>query len=79
LPAARRPVRRAGSELTEREWDVAQLVARGCSNREIAAALFVGERTIETHVGNILRKLAVPSRASVAAWVERQNAARSAT
>jgi DNA-binding CsgD family transcriptional regulator len=79
LPAERRPARRATSELTDREWDVAQLVARGCSNRDIAAALFVGERTVETHVGNILRKLAVPSRAGVAAWVERQNAARPAT
>jgi non-specific serine/threonine protein kinase len=79
FPEDRRQPRRAVNELTRREWDVAQLVARGCSNRDIAAALFVGERTVETHVGNILRKLAVPSRAGIAAWVERQNASGSTT
>jgi NarL family two-component system response regulator LiaR len=43
--------------LTERETDVLKLLAHGKTNREIAEALFVGEETIKTHVGNILAKL----------------------
>jgi DNA-binding NarL/FixJ family response regulator len=54
--------------LTAREREVAALVARGRSNREIAAALVLGERTIETHVSNILAKLGVNSRQAIAAW-----------
>jgi DNA-binding CsgD family transcriptional regulator len=55
--------------LTRREREVALLVAQGRSNREIADQLFVGERTVETHVGNILGKLDFASRAQIAAWV----------
>jgi len=54
--------------LTPRERDVALLVARGFSNREIADTLFIGERTVETHVGNVLGKLGFGSRARIAAW-----------
>jgi DNA-binding CsgD family transcriptional regulator/Tfp pilus assembly protein PilF len=65
--------RRAAAEkyggLTKREREVAALVARGKSNREIADQLVVSERTIETHVANILFKLGFASRAQVAAWV----------
>jgi DNA-binding CsgD family transcriptional regulator len=63
---APRASRRHASTLTAREQDVAALVARGLSNREIAAALSIGERTVETHVSNILGKLAVTSRAQIA-------------
>ncbi|HEX2697553.1 MAG TPA: helix-turn-helix transcriptional regulator, partial [Anaerolineales bacterium] len=55
--------------LTEREREVAQMVAQGKSNHEIAGALVVSERTVETHVGNILTKLGFSSRSQVAAWV----------
>jgi DNA-binding NarL/FixJ family response regulator len=55
--------------LTAREREVAVLIASGRSNREIADELVLGERTIETHVGNILGKLSFSSRAQVAAWV----------
>jgi DNA-binding NarL/FixJ family response regulator len=48
---------------------VARLIAQGLSNREIAAALVVTERTVEGHVSNILAKLHFRSRAQVAAWV----------
>ena len=44
------------------------LVAQGKTNREIADELVLGERTIETHVGNALSKLGFTSRAQIAAW-----------
>jgi len=60
-------LRRGG--LTAREWDVAKLLAEGRSNREIARSLSIGERTVETHVGNILNRLGFNSRVQVAAWL----------
>ena len=57
-----------GATLTGREREVAALVARGRSNRAIAAALSIGERTVETHIGHILAKLGGASRAQIAAW-----------
>jgi non-specific serine/threonine protein kinase len=51
-----------------REREVAALTARGLTNREIADELIVGERTIETHVSNILGKLDLGSRREVARW-----------
>ena len=54
--------------LTPREREVARLVAEGKSNREIAEALVLSERTVENHVGNILMKLGFDSRAQVAVW-----------
>ena len=50
------------------------LLARGASNREIAAALVIGERTVEMHVGHMLAKLGLSSRTQVAVWaVEHRN------
>jgi DNA-binding CsgD family transcriptional regulator len=58
----------ASGGLTEREREVVRLVARGKSNREIADALVVTKRTIETHINNILYKLNLTSRAQLVVW-----------
>lgn len=54
--------------LTEREREVAVLIARGESNRAIAEQLILSERTVTTHVTNILSKLGFTSRTQVATW-----------
>jgi DNA-binding NarL/FixJ family response regulator len=51
-------------ELTDREHDVLRLMARGATNTEIAAQLFIGEATVKSHVGSIFTKLAVRDRAA---------------
>ena len=73
LPAVRsvsanQAAKAAFGGLTGREREVATLVAAGLSNRDIAERLVLGERTIETHVGNVLSKLGFTSRAQIAAW-----------
>jgi DNA-binding CsgD family transcriptional regulator/sugar lactone lactonase YvrE len=55
--------------LTRREREVADLVAQGLTNREIAARLFISERTAESHVEQIRGKLGVHSRVQIANWV----------
>lgn len=67
-PTARRAAKEEWGGLTEREREIAALVTRGRSNREIAGALVLSERTVETHIGNILAKLAFASRSQIAAW-----------
>jgi CRP-like cAMP-binding protein len=62
----------ASTPLTPREREVATLIARGLTNREIAAGLVVTERTAATHVEHILSKLGLRSRAQVAAWAAEQ-------
>ena len=52
----------ADANLTDREADVLRLIARGRSNAEIAADLFLGVETIKTHVRNILAKLGARDR-----------------
>jgi DNA-binding CsgD family transcriptional regulator len=66
---ARRATAPTGSgALTPREREVAALIGRGLSNGGIADALFVGKRTIETHISSIYRKLGYTSRTEIALW-----------
>ncbi|GAA4012896.1 ATP-binding protein [Streptomyces plumbiresistens] len=58
--------------LTRRESEVADLVAQGLTNKEIAARLVISQRTAEAHVERILNKLGFTSRVQVAAWVVEQ-------
>jgi DNA-binding CsgD family transcriptional regulator len=62
--------------LTEREREVAGLIAKGKSNRAIAEALVLSERTVENHVANILAKLTYDSRAQIAVWAAEQGLAK---
>jgi len=65
-----------GPRLTGRELEVAGLVAEGLTNQAIARRLSVAPRTAEAHVENIRRKLAVRSRAQIAAWVTERRLGR---
>jgi DNA-binding NarL/FixJ family response regulator len=58
----------AADILTRREREVAELIAAGRSNREIAETLVVAVKTVDTHVEHIFRKLGVQTRAEVAVW-----------
>src|SRR5215467_2438848 len=64
----RAPAGVSPAQLTHREQDVAELVARGMSNSQIAATLVISARTVETHVQHIMDKLGVSTRAQIAAW-----------
>ncbi|MGH3239603.1 MAG: response regulator [Spirillospora sp.] len=64
-PAAPAPPR---EPLTDRELEVVRLVARGRTNEEIAAELFVSLSTIKTHLGSVHRKLDTRNRVETAAW-----------
>jgi len=57
--------------LTEREVDVLRLLAQGQANKQIARNLQIGEKTVKTHVSNILAKLGVPSRTQAALYAVR--------
>jgi non-specific serine/threonine protein kinase len=60
------------AQLTAREREVAMLIARGLSNREIAETLVIAERTVTNHVEHIFDKLGFRSRAQVATWITQQ-------
>ncbi|OIJ96030.1 response regulator [Streptomyces colonosanans] len=55
--------------LTERETEIARLVAKGLTNAEIGAELFISAGTAKTHIANVQRKLEARNRVGIAAWV----------
>jgi DNA-binding NarL/FixJ family response regulator len=65
------PAPAAGVPLTEREREVLALIAAGRSNREIARELMVAEKTVKTHVSNVLMKLGVQDRTQAALYAVR--------
>jgi DNA-binding NarL/FixJ family response regulator len=78
-PVERAPARGVGAEqplhegpLTARERQVAVLVARGMTNRQIASALSLSRRTVGTHLEHMFDKLGVKGRAELASWITRQ-------
>jgi DNA-binding NarL/FixJ family response regulator len=58
--------------LAPREVDVAELVGEGLTNKQIAGQLFISDRTVATHVRNIMNKLGFDTRAQIAAWTAAQ-------
>ena len=67
----------AGSEgLTAREREITVLVARGLSNRDIAARLVISKRTVDAHVNHIFAKLGLSSRVQLTIWLRDRAAAR---
>jgi non-specific serine/threonine protein kinase len=64
-----------GISLTRRESEVASLVARGLTNRDIADRLYISVRTVEVHVDRILSKLGFPTRTQLAAWAHEEGLA----
>jgi DNA-binding NarL/FixJ family response regulator len=63
---------RTATALTPRERQILVLVAQGKSNRDIASALVISERTARTHVSNVLTKLGLASRTQAALWAVRE-------
>lgn len=64
-PRVKQPI----EALTEREVEIAKLVAQGMTNAEIAGELFISAGTVKTHIANVQRKLDVRNRVGIAAWV----------
>ncbi|NNG39764.1 hypothetical protein HJ588_10825 [Flexivirga sp. ID2601S] len=64
--AGERPVADPESALTTRELEIATLIAAdGLSNRQLATRLFISEKTVKVHVGNVLRKLGISQRSAI--------------
>jgi len=72
-PATQRPT---SDPLTVRELDILKLVAQGLTNQDIAETLVVSERTVRTHVSNILSKLHLANRTQAALYALREGIAR---
>ncbi|WP_433243818.1 ATP-binding protein [Streptosporangium sp. CA-135522] len=73
MMVGRHPVAAPLTTLTGREWEIAELIARGLSNKAIADELVISPATAARHVANILAKLGFSSRTQVATWVIEQN------
>jgi two-component system, NarL family, response regulator DevR len=72
LEYIRRGHQASEDDLTERERSILLLVAEGMTNREIAARLFLSEKTVRNYVSIILQKMGLSNRTQVAAYVSRK-------
>jgi non-specific serine/threonine protein kinase len=61
------------STLTMREREIAEFVASGLSNREIASLLWISPRTVESHINHVLKKLQLPNRTRLASWIHKNS------
>ena len=69
-PKPTSPVKAASdTELTRRQLEIARLIAEDLTNRQIADRLFLSERTVETHITNMLNKLGLNSRVQLSRWL----------
>jgi DNA-binding NarL/FixJ family response regulator len=64
------------ADLTEREQEVLSLIADGMNNRQIAERMVISEKTVKTHVSNILSKLGVEDRTQAAIWALKHGLSR---
>ena len=72
-PRARRPPDDSGvAGLTGREREISDLITERMTNKQIAAQLFLSEKTIESHIRNVFNKLGASSRVEVARAIERE-------
>nr|WP_246361230.1 helix-turn-helix transcriptional regulator [Haloechinothrix aidingensis] len=60
--------------MTKRERQIAELVARGFTNKDIAGRLVIAKRTVDTHIEHILSKFGFHSRNQIIAWMTEQQA-----
>ena len=61
------------TELTRRQLEIARLIAEDLTNRQIADRLFLSERTVETHITNMLNKLGLNSRIQLSRWLAEES------
>ena len=69
----------ASDKLTQREREVAKLIARGLSNRQIGESLVITERTVAAHIEHILNKLGFVSRTQIGVWAAEHGMVASST
>ncbi|MBI2754441.1 MAG: response regulator transcription factor [Betaproteobacteria bacterium] len=83
VQAQRKPVEKpampALSELTQRERDIVRLIVEGASNKEVASALAISERTVKGHLSNVFQKLGVSDRLKLVLYVREGKLAGSAS
>jgi two-component system, NarL family, response regulator LiaR len=76
LHGARRTEPNVFHDLSDRELEVLKLIAEGLHNSEIAGRLYVSEKTVKSHVSNILSKLHLADRTQAAVYAWRQGVVR---